>query len=131
MYQTAKKLIKGEAFATHIGVEIVSCRKDWAHLRLPYASFLGDERVNGGAIASLIDLAATCAFWSHPEVNDGSKGATIGFNINFIKLVKKGDIFAIGVVKRRGSNICVGTAEVESALGEKIALATITYKLNN
>ena len=131
MYEIAENLIQGESFADHLGIEIVSCREDWAKLKLPFASFLGDERINGGAIASLVDLAATCAFWSHPEVNDGSKGTTIGFNINFMKLVKKSDIFAIGVVKRRGSNICVGTAEVESALGEKIALATITYKLNN
>ena len=131
MYEIAKELIARQSYADHLGIVLIDCREDWAQLKLPYKRFLGDERVNGGAIASLVDITATCAFWSHKTVNKDSRGATIGFSINFLKLVTKSDIFATGIVKRRGSNVCVGTVEVDSELSGNIAIATVTYKLNS
>ena len=130
MYEIAKNLINEQNFTAHLGVEIINCQLNQALLKLPYESFLGEERINGGAIASLIDLAATCAIWCHRSVTPKARGATIGLNINFMKLVRKSDIFALSTVKKRGSNISVAAVEVGSQNKENIAFATVTYKLN-
>ena len=130
MYEIAKNLIQSQTFTSHLGIKITRLDKDKAQLMLPYKPFLGEERVNGGAIASLVDLAATGAFWCQPDLSSKSKGATVSLNINFMKLVRKSDIFAIAIVEKRGASICVGTVTVKSNSTEKVALATVTYKLN-
>ena len=130
MYEIARNLIETQAFSHHLGIKIERLERDKACLTLPYDAFLGKERVNGGAIASLIDLSATCAFWCHSDLSSKSRGATISLNINFMKLVRKSDIFAYAAVARRGSNICVGSVTVKTGSDEKVAIAMVTYKLN-
>ena len=130
MYKIARNLIENQAFTHHLGIKVTKLEQNKACLILPYNEFLGEERVNGGAIASLIDLSATCAFWCHSDLSSESRGATISLNINFMKLVRKSDIFASAVVQRRGSNICVGSVTVRTSSDEKVAMAIVTYKLN-
>ena len=130
MYKMARNLIESQAFTRHLGIKITKLEQNKACLTLPYDAFLGEERVNGGAIASLIDLSATCAFWCHSDLSSKSRGATISLNINFMKLVRKSDIFAYAAVARRGSNICVGSVTVKTGSDEKVAIAMVTYKLN-
>ena len=119
MYEIARNLIETQSFTQHLGIKITKLEQNKACLTLPYDDFLGKERVNGGAIASLIDLAATCAFWCHSDLSSNSRGATISLNINFMKLVRKSDIFASAVVESRGSNICVGSVTVKTTGDEK------------
>ena len=130
MYKIARNLIESQAFTRHLGIKITKLEQNKACLTLPYDAFLGEERINGGAIASLIDLSATCAFWCHPDLSSKSRGATISLNINFMKLVRKSDIFAAAAVERRGSNLCVGSVTVRTSNDEKVAMAIATYKLN-
>ena len=130
MYKIARNLIESQAFTRHLGIKITKLEQNKACLTLPYDAFLGEERINGGAIASLIDLSATCAFWCQPDLSSKSRGATISLNINFMKLVRKSDIFAAATVERRGSNICVGSVMVRTSNDEKVAMAIATYKLN-
>ena len=130
MYKIARNLIENQAFTHHLGIKVTKLEQNKACLILPYNEFLGEERVNGGAIASLIDLSATCAFWCHSDLSSESRGATISLNINFMKLVRKSDIFASAAVQRRGSNICVGSVTVRTSSDEKVAMAIVTYKLN-
>ena len=130
MYKIARNLIENQAFTHHLGIKVTKLEQNKACLILPYNEFLGEERVNGGAIASLIDLSATCAFWCHSDLSSESRGATISLNINFMKLVRKSDIFAAAAVQKRGSNICVGSVTVRTTSDEKVAMAIVTYKLN-
>ena len=58
MYEIAENLIQSQTFTSHLGIKITRLDKDKAQLMLPYKPFLGEERVNGGAIASLIDFAS-------------------------------------------------------------------------
>jgi uncharacterized protein (TIGR00369 family) len=102
---------------------------DHVVLRLPYREYLGIERVNGGAIASLVDLAGTCACWSNPVVTDAARGATVGFTINYLKLVVESSLTASGRVRRRGGSLCVAEVSVVNEAGEEVAIATINYKL--
>lgn len=124
------RAIAEQTFARHLGVEFVAAETDQATLRLVYSAQLGDDRINGGAISSLVDLAATCAFWSHPAINDGSRGATIGFSINYLHLSREQDLLAHARVRRRGGSICVGDVSVTDESGREVAIAQVTYKLN-
>ena len=122
--------IAGDGFASLLGAELIDADVDRAVVRLPYNEVLGIGRVHGGAISALVDIAATAAFWSHPDTNENSRGATVGFSINFLKLAVATDLTAVATVRRRGGSICVGDVSVENAEGEELAVARVTYKLN-
>jgi uncharacterized protein (TIGR00369 family) len=124
------EIAERQRFSQTLGFQLVSTETDHAVLKLPYGAHLGIERVNGGAISSLVDTAATCAFWSHPNVGLSSRGATIGFAINFLQLVVAEDLWASARVRRRGGSICVGDVSVTNAAEQEVAIATVTYKLN-
>lgn len=128
--ERVRYIAAGQHFAQHLGVEVVSIDVDRVVLRLPYREYLGIDRVNGGAIASLVDLAGTCACWSNPLVSDTARGATIGFTINYLKLVVGSDLTATGRVRRRGGSLCVAQVSVVNEAGAEVAIATINYKLD-
>ena len=128
--ERVRYIAAGQHFAQHLGVEVVSIEVDRVVLRLPYREYLGIERVNGGAIASLVDLAGTCACWSNALVSDAARGATIGFTINYLKLVVGSDLTASGRVRRRGGSLCVAQVSVSNEAGDEVAIATINYKLD-
>jgi uncharacterized protein (TIGR00369 family) len=130
MSERVRHIAAGQHFARHLGVKVVSIALDCVVLRLPYREFLGIERVNGGAIASLVDLAGTCACWSNPLVTEHARGATVGFTINYLKLAVASDLTAIGTVRRRGGSLCVAEVSVVNAADEEVAIATINYKLD-
>lgn len=130
MLERVRAIAIEQSFARHLGVELVLAEVDHAVLRLPYRPFLGDDRVNGGAISALVDLAATCAFWASPAVSETARGATIGFSISFLELVVAADLAAHARVRRRGGSICVGDVSVIDARAREVALAHVTYKLN-
>ncbi len=130
MLTQVKEIATGQNFSQYLGFELVSAEIDHAVLKLPYGEHLGIERVNGGAISSLVDTAATCAFWSHDDVGEGSRGATVGFSINYLRLVVASDLWANATVRRRGGSICVGDVSVTNTAQQEVAIANVTYKLN-
>ena len=129
MLGRVKQIAERETFSQHIGIEIKSVEADHVVLALPYQEFLGAERVHGGAISSLIDLAGTCACWAHPDLSEAHLGATVGFSINFLSLVRQADLIADARVRRRGGSICVAEVSVTDQERE-VAIAQLTYKLN-
>jgi uncharacterized protein (TIGR00369 family) len=130
MLTQVKEIAEGQKFSQYLGFELVTATPDHAVIKLPYGEHLGVERVNGGAISSLVDTAATCAFWSHDDVDANSRGATVGFSINYLRLVVASDLWATATVRRRGGSICVGDVSVTNAADEEVAIANVTYKLN-
>jgi uncharacterized protein (TIGR00369 family) len=130
MLEQVKEIAQGLRYSRHLGFELVEAGTNRAVLRLPYAEHLGIGRVNGGAISSLVDTAATCAFWSHDDAGEQSRGATVGFSINYLKLAVREDLWAHATVRRRGGSICVGDVSVRNADDDEIAIAVVTYKLN-
>lgn len=130
MLDRIKAIAVEQAFARHLGIELVNAAPDEVTLRLPYQAFLGDDRVNGGAISALVDLAATSACWANAALGPHSRGATIGFSINYLHLVVASDLEARARVRRRGGSICVADVVVSDADGREVTLATVTYKLN-
>ena len=121
--------IAKESFAALLGVEVVEREPDRVVVKLPYQRRLGVGRIHGGAISALVDIAATAAFWSCPDVTPASQGATVGFAINFLKLAVATDLVAAATVRRRGGTLCTGDVSVRNDAGDEVAAAMVTYKL--
>ena len=122
--------IAREGFANHLGAELAEAGTERGVVSLPYREHLGVGRIHGGAISALVDIAATAAFWSHPEIPETARGATVGFTINFLKLAVATDLAAEATVRRRGGSICTGNVSVTNAEGDEVAVAVVTYKLS-
>ena len=115
-----------------LGLELASAEEDCVAVRMPYReelTTLGDT-VHGGAISSLVDTAATAAFWASPRVAAGSRGTTIGFSINFVSAGRGQDLVATARVRRRGREISPGEVSVRDGEGREVAVALVTYKLS-
>jgi len=117
-------------FADILGTQLVLEEPDRVVVRLPYREDLGVERIHGGAISALVDVAATAAFWSDPELTTDARGATVDFTIHFLRLAVSSDLLAEATVRRRGGTLCTGDVSVSLESGEEIAVARVTYKLS-
>ena len=118
-----------DEFATLVGVRLVECEPDRVVVELPYRSDLGIGRIHGGAISALVDIAATAAFWSSPEVTPESRGTTVGFTVNFLSQAVTSALRATATVRRRGGTLCTGDVSVCDTEGREVAAAMVTYKL--
>lgn len=121
--------IANDNYAKLLGVELVHAADDHVVMKLPYSPSLGVGRIHGGAISSLIDIAATAAFWSTPTIGPNSRGATVGFTINFLSLAVATDLTATATIVRRGGTLCTGQVVVRDPQENDIAIAVVTYKL--
>ena len=121
--------IATENFAAYLGTELVESEQDRVVVKLPYRPTLGVGRIHGGAISALIDVAATAAFWSAPGL-ENSRGATVGFTVNFQTLAVDVDLYAEATVRRRGGTLCTGNVIVTDPTNREIAIAVVTYKLS-
>ena len=127
---TRAAAIAQESFAQLLGTRLLTEEKDRVVVEMPYGEHLGVGRVHGGAISALVDIAATAAFWSDPELTLNARGATVDFTIHFLRLAIGEDLTAEATVRRRGGTLCTGDVVVRSAAGEEMAVARVTYKLS-
>ncbi len=88
------------------------------------------HQIVDGAIAALVDVSATAAFWAHPASSPSARGTTIGFSINFIAAGRGQDLVANASVRRRGKEICTGEVSVTDAASREVAVALVTYKMS-
>ncbi len=123
--------IVGSPYGRLLGMVGETVEADRVRVRLPYreaVTTIGDT-VHGGAIASLVDVAATAACWASPSVDAGARGTTIGFAINYLNAGRGQDLVATAEVIQRGRAISVCDVHVRGADGSLVARATVTYKL--
>jgi uncharacterized protein (TIGR00369 family) len=132
MRELVEKVIVGSPYGQLLGLVLDSCEADRVVVRMPYrdeVTTLGDT-VHGGAIAGLIDTAATAAFWANEDIAPGSRGTTIGFSLSFLSAGRGVDLVADARVRRRGREICNGEVIVRDANAQDVAQAIVTYKLS-
>jgi uncharacterized protein (TIGR00369 family) len=126
------ELIVRSPYGALLGLELLEAEEGRARVRMPYRTeltTLGDT-VHGGAIAALVDTAATASFWASTAVAPGSRGTTIGFTLNFVAAARGKDLVATAAVRRRGRQISTGEVAVHDADGVEVAVALVTYKLS-
>jgi uncharacterized protein (TIGR00369 family) len=122
--------IRNSPFGVRLGLRLDNIERDRVRLVLPYAddNVTYADVIHGGAISTLIDVAATAAAWSAAEPSDSPRGATIGLSIDFLRAARGADLIADARVMRRGRSVCF--VEVDVALdGELVAKGLVTYKL--
>jgi uncharacterized protein (TIGR00369 family) len=127
-----EKAIVASPFGRLLGLALESCAPDRVVVRLPYRpelTTLGDI-VHGGAIAGLVDSAATAAFWARSGLGPATRGTTIGFSLSFLSAGRGVDLVADARVRRRGREICNGEVVVRDPGGAEVAQAIVTYKLS-
>ena len=127
-----EKAIVEAPYGRLLQLELVDAEEDRVRLRMPYRSEVttfGDT-LHGGAIAGLVDAAATACFWASSKLTPGSRGTTIGFSINFLSAGRGKDLVATASVRRRGREISTGEVTVCDSGGKEIAVALVTYKLS-
>jgi uncharacterized protein (TIGR00369 family) len=85
--------------------------------------------VHGGAIASLIDTAATVAAWSDAELPAKVRGTTVNLIVAYLAAAQQEDLQATARVLHRGRSLVYLDVEVKGASGKAIAKGLVTYKL--
>ncbi len=134
MEPLVRDLIVGNAFGKMLGMSVEALKPERVAIRLsfrPEITTYGDV-VHGGAIASLVDVAATAAVWQGADPDKASRGATVGFTVNYLKPGRGKDLLADARVINRGKSICAVEVKVRGA-GEGEALvasALVTYKID-
>ena len=119
-------------YGTRLGAATEQVEPNRVVVRLPYREdnvTVGDI-VHGGAIASLIDIAATGAAWSGVDDPARYRGTTIGLHVSYLAAAHATDLVAEATVRRRGKSVCFLDVVVRSDKGDEIASAQVTYKLS-
>lgn len=110
-----------------LGIEAVYGDDGEVTLKLPVTpkllQFYG--KVHGGVIATLIDAAASVAINLKLPPDRGA--TTVDININYLRPVEKGILYAKGQVISLGNKLLVGSADVLDDQGCHIAHGTGTY----
>ncbi len=97
----------------------------------PEITTYGDV-IHGGAIASLIDVAATAAVWYGADADKVRRGTTVGFTVNYLTAGRGKDLVADALVINRGKSLCVCEVKVWGTGEDRalVASALLTYKID-
>lgn len=114
----------------HLGWTCRAMKEDTAVFELPFAPHNATvgTMVHGGAIAALVDAAATAASWAHLELEPALRGSTLGFSINYLEPALDTSLTATARVVRRGRSVVVVGVDVHDGRVKLVAQASVTYK---
>ncbi len=126
-----RHFLRTSPFVGHLGIQLTTLQPGIAALTLPFTEALVTVGtiVHGGAIASLIDTAASVAAWSDAEVPANGRGATVSLTVTYLAAASQEDLQAVARVLRRGRSLVYLDVDVNSASGQAIAKGLVTYKL--
>jgi uncharacterized protein (TIGR00369 family) len=123
--------IEQAPFSKVLGVSIDSPAEGVARVKMPFDERMLnaggiDAPIHGGAIASLIDIAACAAVWSLPTT---AGSATISMTINYASPGIGTELVAEARVRRSGRRLATLAVEVRDSSGALIADGLVTYKV--
>jgi uncharacterized protein (TIGR00369 family) len=133
MTDVVRGAIVGSPFGSLLGMELVDLGNDVVRVKLPFrddVTTLG-SLIHGGAIAALVDVAATAAAWTGADLMRSPRGTTIGFSLNFLQGAVGSDITANATIIQRGKSVQVCEVDVRNDAGAHVARAIVTYKLDH
>jgi uncharacterized protein (TIGR00369 family) len=101
------QFLPSSPFVRLLGIELVAVGADEATVRLPFREELVTiaDVVHGGALASLIDMAAVSAAWASDDEPASMEGATVSLDVSYVAAARGQDLTAVGVVSKRGRNL--------------------------
>lgn len=121
--ENLQKAISGSAFTRNLGLQVESWDAHTEALRIlmPFSPDIermkGSQQVHGGAIAALIDTAATFALVAREK----TAVPTIDLRIDYLRPAISTALIAEGRVRRAGKTIGVVDVEVSTPAGALIA----------
>ena len=116
--------LNASPFIDLLGMEAVDVSPDEGSLtmRMPFTNILSRMTVltqfHGGAIASLIDTAASCLVFATLEI----PAPTINFRTDYLKPAGGTDLTAKATMRRRGRSVAVVDVDVHDENGALIAI---------
>ncbi|MGZ0187808.1 MAG: PaaI family thioesterase [Alphaproteobacteria bacterium] len=119
-------------FGVHVGMVVDAVEVDRVIVRMPAAphTMNGLGIAHGGATATLLDTAATCAAWATPAAKPTTRGTTVALTINYIGAGRAGDMIAEAQVISRGGTLTIVDVTAKDEDGRLVAKAQATYKLD-
>jgi uncharacterized protein (TIGR00369 family) len=113
-----------------LGIRLESIGTDEAVLDLPFKPELATfgELIHGGAIASLIDVAAMASAWASDETPENPTGSTVALSLNFAAPANSVDLRAHGRVAKRGGRLSFCEVTVTDPEGTVVAHGIATYR---
>ena len=130
--EAIEKRIVLSPFGKLLGFETERVEVDHVRVRMPFRPELTTlgEVVHGGAIGSLIDVAATAAAWASPAASLQGRGSTVGYTVNFLAPALGRELVADARVVQRGRSLSICEVAVADSEGSAVALALVTYRLS-
>ncbi len=119
-------------FARVTGLRLEEMDFDRAVVAMPYSEDLttfGDV-VHGGAIATLLDVAAVAAAWSGVTEEGAATGATVSSSLNYLRAARGSELRATGRVSRRAKSFCFCEVAIADDEERLVAQGLVTYKLS-
>lgn len=129
--QLVEQFIGSSPFPALVGLKLEKIEENRVVMTLPFRDELitMGTVVHGGAIATLIDSAASCAGWATPEPPENMRGTTVALNVSFLSAAQATDLRAEARVLRRGKSLSFIDVDVTDPDGKLLAKGTATYKL--
>ena len=89
--KSVRKALENDAYASHLGIELLSMEAGYARARMPLETFHGNMygMVHGGAMFSLADFVFQAASNSH-----GAVAVAINANISYIQAPQTKTLYA-------------------------------------
>ena len=118
-------------FGLKLGLRLDQLEPDLCRMVLPFDESLATAGsvVHGGALATLVDTAATGAAWSGAEPGVVG-GGTVDMTIHYLRPAEGADLVAVARTFHRGRSVCSAEVEVFAGEGdEPVVKALVTYKL--
>ena len=125
-----REFVKHSPFARQLGLEITETGDGEATLRMPYKAEIAtfEPVIHGGALAAAADTAAMVASFAGAEIEGTPVGATVGFNISYLRAARGSDITVRARVIKRGTLNFVDV-DLSDADDKLVAKAHVVYKL--
>lgn len=129
--QLVEQFIGSSPFPALVGLRLDEIDEDRVVMSLPFRDELVTmgSVVHGGAIATLIDSAASCAAWATPTPPENMRGSTAALNVSYLAAADRADLRAEARVLKRGRSLTFIEVDVTDGTERLLAKGTATYKL--
>jgi uncharacterized protein (TIGR00369 family) len=119
-------------FGKLVGLRLRQIALDEVELVMPYDAKLATagDLIHGGAIGTLIDVAATGAAWSGANFSEAApRAATISYTVDLLRPARASDLLASARVTHRGRMICHCEVDVTDSEGRVVAKGLVIYRI--
>src|SRR5947209_16680949 len=112
-----RQFLPTSPFVGHLGIRLTEIQPGVATLSMPFSDSLITigTTVHGGAIASLIDTAATVAAWSDIAAPETLRGTTVNLTVAYLSAARGEDLEPTARVLRRGRSLVYRDVLAQSA----------------